>query len=114
MELFSRYTAWAGYMGFRLAAAAVDEAQAESELETVQAKILLSSWGGVKTDRVTVARAERESHPDVIRLRDAWLKAKAYRKMLQSLHENVERELQTVSRELTRRTTPPEKRRHDP
>lgn len=114
MELYTQCTAWAGFMNTRLGAAEVDEHEAEAALNYVLARLLVENWTSPKDDRITVAKAERETNPEVIDKRDKWMQAKAYRKMLQTLFENTERSAALLSRELTRRTAPLERRRNGP
>jgi hypothetical protein len=110
MELFRSLTAWAGYMGFRLAAAEVDEEQYEAELRMTTSQSLLQHDLGGRDTKVTIAKAQVDVEPEVAKKRQALLTARAYRKMLQRLFENVERSIFLVSRELTRRTSGTDRR----
>jgi hypothetical protein len=103
MELFSLYVSWQNYIAVRVAQAEIAEAEAQTKLTVDQATALVKSWTGTKEDRVAVARAERELHPEVREQQDRYNTARAHRKMLTTLAENMERAAMVVSRELTRR-----------
>ena len=103
MELFSRYVSWQNYIAVRVTEAEIAEAEAQTQLTVDQAQALLGSWSGTKEDRVALARAEREVHPKVQEQQARFNTAKAHRKMLATLAENMERAAMVVSRELTRR-----------
>lgn len=113
MNLLARYTDWASFLNVIVAQAEIDEAEAAGDLETKGATIMVKNWGGTSGDRVTLAKAQRETDPDYLAMRAEHAKAKAYRKMIGSLYENVDGEKFTVSRELTRRIgrEPAERRR---
>jgi hypothetical protein len=113
MELFSKYIAWQNYIAVRVTEAEIAEAEAQTELSVDQAQALLGSWSGTKEDRVALARAEREVHPKVIEQQSRYNTARAHRKMLSTLADNMERAAAVVSRELTRRVgREPVERRH--
>ena len=103
MELFSKYVSWQNYIAVRVAEAEIAEAEAQTKLNVDQATALVKSWTGTKEDRVAVARAERELHPEVQEQQARYNTARAHRKMLSVLAENMERAAMVVSRELTRR-----------
>jgi hypothetical protein len=104
MQLFSKYIAWQNYIAVRVTEAEIAEAEAQTVLTVEQAQALLGSWSGTKEDRVALARAEREVHPKVREQQARYNTARAHRKMLATLAENMERAANGVSRELTRRT----------
>jgi hypothetical protein len=113
MRLFSLYIAWQNFIAVKVTEAEIVEAERQTELTVGQAQALLGSWSGTKEDRVALARAEREVHPEVIKQQDAYNTAKAHRKMLSTLADNMERAAAVVSRELTRRVgREPVERRH--
>ena len=60
---------------------------------------------GANGDRVTYARAQVAADPRIVALKDVVEEAYAYRKLVESLAANVERDASLVSRELTRRTS---------
>lgn len=103
MELLARYTAHASYIGTMVAMAEIDEAEAENNMETVGATIMVKNWGGTSADRVSLAKAHRETDPEYLKARAVHSEAKAYRKLVSRLYDNVDGEKATISRELTRR-----------
>jgi hypothetical protein len=113
MQLFSQYVTWQNYLALRVTEAEIAEAEAQTELSVDQAQALLGSWSGTKEDRVALARAEREVHPKVVEQQARYNTARAHRKMLSTLADNMERAAMVVSRELTRRVgREPLERRH--
>ena len=105
MEMFVAFSAWAGFYGVRVAQAEVDEQEAENFLRIEEAKATVRNWSGLSDARVTIAKANRDMDAKVVDQRDELLKLKAFRKVLATLHENVTRDMNLVSRELTRRTS---------
>jgi hypothetical protein len=103
MQLLSGYTQWASYLGIVVAQAEIDEMEAENNMETLGAQIMVANWKGTSADRVTLAKATRETDPEYLKARTAYAEARAYRKMVCRLYDNVDGEKATVSRELTRR-----------
>jgi hypothetical protein len=103
MTLFMQFTAWTNYAAMALAEAEVEEAQAESRMGFEEAQSMVALWTGDKTDRVTIARAQRNLNPKVQRAVQELLTAKATRKMTAVMFTNCERCAQLVSRELSRR-----------
>jgi len=100
MELFSTYVIWQNYLETVHVEAEVAEAQAETDVKIFEAT---SMTGWDPKDKVTFVRAERDSDPEMVRLRRDFEQAKAYRKMLGVLCGNMERGAALLSRELTRR-----------
>jgi hypothetical protein len=102
MQLFAEYTAWQNYAAVQFAEAEVAEATAEANVRYVEASAMVKGWGGTK-DKVTVAKAELANDPEVERARNTVLGAYARRKMTKVIHDNCERCVALVSRELSRR-----------
>lgn len=103
MQLLSEYTQHASYVGVVVAQAEIDETEAFNNMETFGAQVMVKNWGGTSADRVTLAKAARETDPEYLKLRAEHSRAKAYRKMVGRLYDNIDGEKFTVSRELTRR-----------
>lgn len=103
MTLLSEYTQWASYLGTIVVQAEIDEQEAENTAETLGATIMVKNWGGGRDDRVSLAKAHRETDPEYLKARAVWAEAKAYRKLIGRLYDNVDGEKATVSREITRR-----------
>lgn len=104
MLLFTALTSWADYAGTRAAAAMVDERAAESNLEIQEARTLLNSHDPKSKSPVTFAKAQRLLDEEVSEHRTKYEAAYAYRKLVEVLAANTERDAAAVSRELTRRT----------
>lgn len=102
MILYSLLTAWADYTSTQVSCAQVDERAAEKSLSHSENLLMLAH--GDKGDRVTFARAQVAADPHVIALKEEVEKWHAYRKIVESLLGNIERDAALVSRELTRRT----------
>lgn len=103
MGLYQKYVAWSDYISVQVSCAQVDERNAMRNLEMHEnASLLMLQARGKK---VTEARNEMKSDPALEAWRDAAFGAEAYRKMIESLLNNCERDASLISRELTRRTT---------
>lgn len=112
MDLFRMYTAWSSYASTNLAIGVIAERQALARLKKHEAFALIEAWGdGTNaagtgrnaTKKVTVERARKYTSIDVQELNQEVLNTYAYRKMMETLHGNIQGELFAVSRELTRR-----------
>lgn len=105
MELFVELTAWTDHLSSQLAIAIVDEREAERAVSLAESKAMLDYWKGGSGDRVTVVKAQIATDPKVLDLIKEQDEKYAYRKILETLYQNVERDSAVVSRELTRRTS---------
>lgn len=104
-RLFSKLTAWTNYVATQLAAAQIDERAAEKSLETETAKLMiLRSSSTVKTP-VAAMKADVAGSPEIIKLSDELDVLYAYRKMIEVMFFNLERDSSLISRELTRRAS---------
>lgn len=104
-ELFTRLTAWTDYIASQLAMAQLEERAAQKKLDFTENTMLVKRMGAqVKGERVTTVKAEVSVHPDVVSLDNEYEEKYAYRKLVEMLLNNHERDLQLVSREITRRT----------
>jgi len=114
MELFTELTSWASYMAGQLACSQIDERASQRILDLAVATALLSGWKGGSDARVTVAKATIVTDVEVQRLRQTLDERYAYRKLVEVLSTNVERDATLVSREITRRgTSEPRRNRSD-
>lgn len=105
MDLFVQFTAWNDYLSGARAIAAINEREAESSVSAFESQIFLNEWKGGSAERTTVVKHKVASHPDVVDLKHDQDTKYAFRKMLETRAEDVERNSQVVSRELTRRTS---------
>lgn len=103
-DLFTRLTAWQNFAAMQLAAAQVDETVLEKKRDVAYAK-LMAGTERVKGERVAVLKAQVNGDPYLEKLDSALQRAYAYRKMLEAIYNNFDREITLVSREITRRTS---------
>lgn len=105
-HLFSKLTAWSNYIATQLAAAQIDERFIEKKLESASAKIMVTRMGQKTTgERITAIKAEVAIDPKILGLAEKVEAAYAYRKMIEVMFYNLERDTALVSREITRRST---------
>lgn len=102
MEMFTELTSWVDFLAVQVAASQIDERSAERELSTAEAVELMSSQ--VK-EPVTKAKARISLLPHIQALQDSLDERYAYRKCIEVIAENVQRDAALLSRELTRRTS---------
>ena len=105
-ELFSTLTAWSNYVATQLSAAQVDERSSDRALEVASARLMVTRMTQKATgERITAIKAEVSIDPKVLKLSEDLDKAYAYRKMIEAMFYNLERDTALVSRELTRRAS---------
>ena len=104
MNLFAEFSAWAGYAAVKVAEAEAAEEDVESDLKVAEAKFIITKME-VDEEKITTARLQRDSDPEVIRLAKELRRRRAVRKLLTTYFNNYERSAATLSRELTRRGT---------
>jgi type IV secretory pathway protease TraF len=104
-ELFTKLTAWTDYIASQLVHAQLDERAAQKLLEYQENILLVKRLGaGVRGERVTTVKAEIAIDPEVVSLSNQYEEKYAYRKLVEMLLNNHERDLSLVSREITRRS----------
>lgn len=104
MDLYTEFMSWVSYMKAQLVQAEIDEDRESNLCKVVEAKVLIEQWGAdVKGERVTIAKARRDTDSRVVTQTDNYLSARAYRKLVEALFESCERGAQLLSRELSRR-----------
>lgn len=104
MHLFSELTAWSDYVSAQCAIAQIDERDAQRSLDLAEAQATGRHWTGGSGDRVAVMKKKVAEDDDVIRALDTLDERYAYRKLVEVLAGNLDRDIALVSRELTRRT----------
>jgi hypothetical protein len=114
MSLYGEYMSWMSYAKAELVQAEIDEERVANDLKIIEAEVLIGQWGATtKGDTVTLAKARRDVDPDVTAQQSKHLKARAYRKLVDSVFERCERGAQLLSRELSRRISmAPQERRN--
>jgi hypothetical protein len=103
-QLFTRLTAWTDYVASQMTMAVLEERAALKKKDFTENTMLIKRMGAhVKGERVTTVKAEIAVHPDVVVLDNDYEEKYAYRKLVEMLLNNHERDLMLVSREITRR-----------
>lgn len=95
------FTRWADYLNVQLALAEATEATAVRIARRIRDLKMLSIEAG--RGEVMRAKADAALSAEVVEAEEEEAQAKAYRKLMQSLYENLERDAALFSRELTRR-----------
>jgi hypothetical protein len=104
-ELFTQITAWTDYISSQVVMAQLEERNALRKKDMLENTLLIKRMGAhTKGERVTTVKAEIAVHPEVVSLDDDYEQKYAYRKLVEMLLNNHERDLQLVSREITRRS----------
>ena len=104
--LFTRLTAWTDYIASQLTMAQLEERAALRKKELLENTMLVRRMGAsAKGERVTTVKAEIAVHQDILDLDNDYEEKYAYRKLVEMLLTNHERDLQLVSREITRRNS---------
>jgi hypothetical protein len=104
-EKFTVLTAWADYAASLLAIAQVEERAAQRKLSFKENTLLVSRLGSAtKGDRVTLVKAQIATDPEVLALSQEYEDKYAYRKLVEMMLSNYERDIALISRELTRRS----------
>lgn len=103
--LFTQLTAWSNFVAGQLAAAQVDEHVLNKKKDSLEAKLFLDKDNSkVKGERVTLIKAQVAADSRIEDLDNQLTHAYAYRKMVEVVANNFERDVALVSREITRRT----------
>lgn len=104
-ETFTVLTAWADFAATQLAIAQVEERAAVRRLSFLENRLLVERMGAAaKGDRITLVKAQIAIDPDVQELSQEYEDKYAYRKLVEVMLSNYERDIALVSRELTRRS----------
>jgi len=105
MMLATKYMENYSFIRTQVAAAALAEMEAENAYTTAEAKALLSKTTGKSTEKATMLKSAVMTDPEMVELSAAKMNTYAYRKMLETMQDNLERYYSLTSRELTRRTS---------
>ena len=104
MNKYSEFIAWTSYAKADMVQAEIAEEQTANDLKTIEAKVLIEQWGAdAKGDRVTIAKARRDTDQRVLLVQRLHQQSRAYRKLVESVFDRCERSAQLLSRELSRR-----------
>ena len=104
MVLATKYMENYSFIRTQVACAALAELEAENAYEMSHARGLMLKTTGKTTEKSIMLKAAVLSDPDTIKLIQDKTHAYAYRKMLETMQDSLERYYYLVSRELTRRT----------
>jgi len=105
MMLATQYMENYSFIRTQVAAASLAEMEAENAYNTAEAKAFLAKTNGKSTEKATMLKAAVSIDPEIVELNAVKLQTYAYRKMLETMQDNLERYYQLTSRELTRRTS---------
>lgn len=103
MRLFQEYNAFLSFVAAQLACAQIDESNAKKRLDYSEA-ILMEEYSMPKMT-VSAIKSKVMADESIIKLAQAHSQAYDYRKGIEMMHTNVERDCAFISRELTRRTS---------
>jgi hypothetical protein len=104
-KLFTQLTSWTDYIASQNALAILEERAALKAKEYKENIMLVKRMGSqAKGETVTIIKAEIATHPDIVALDNTYEEKYAYRKLVEMLLTNHERDLSLVSREITRRS----------
>lgn len=104
-HLFTKLTAWTDYIASQVTIAQLDERAALKKKEQLENTLMFKRMGAqAKGERVTAIKAEIAAMQDVVDLDNDYEQKYAYRKLVEMLLNNHERDLALVSREITRRS----------
>ena len=104
-EMFTILTGWADYLASQLVQAQLREREAQRALEMKENVMLITKMNGAaKGATVSLAKAQIATDPEIVKLGDIHEERYAYRKILEMMVSNQERDITLVSREITRRT----------
>ena len=105
MVLATKYMENFNFMRTQVACAALAELEAENRYSVAEARALLGKTNGKTTEKATMLKAAVITDPDIEEMSRIKMQTYAYRKMLETMQDNLERYYQLTSRELTRRTS---------
>jgi len=104
-EMFTILTGWADYMASQLVQAQLAERDCLRKAEFAESKALVRlTTGAPKGTTVTLIKAQIDTDPEIVDLRDKYEEKYAYRKILEMMLNNQERDITLVSREISRRS----------
>jgi hypothetical protein len=104
-EMFTVLTGWADYMSSQLVQAQLAERDSLRKAELAESRMLvIKTTGAPKGTTVSLIKAQIDVEPDILNLRDKYEEKYAYRKILEMMLNNQERDITLVSREISRRS----------
>lgn len=113
-EKFTQLTAWADYIASQVALAQIEERAAQRQLDITENKLLVQKMATAgRGDRITLVKAQVSVDDRVLELAQTLEEKYQFRKLTEMMLSNHERDLQLVSREITRRTNDQRANRKD-
>ena len=103
MIMCSKYMENMNFIRTQSAVASLSEIEADNAYETAVSKGLLGKTTGKSTEKSALLKASVITDPEIVALAEAKELAHAYRKMLETFLENVDRCYSLANREITRR-----------
>jgi hypothetical protein len=104
MNLYTEFMAWVSYTKSELVQTEIEEDRKAHILKVTEARAIIDQTvEKVKGDTVTLAKARRDIDEFVLEAQDAYLSARALRKLTEAVFDRCERGAQVLSRELSRR-----------
>jgi len=105
MVMASKYMENYNMMRTQTACAQIAELEAENAYDLAEARALLSTSSGKSTEKAGLLKAAVLAQPDIQEKLKTKSYTYAYRKLMETTQDNMERYYGLVSRELTRRTS---------
>jgi len=105
MRLYTHFSAYSDYVNTQLACAVIDEKEAQRNIDYAESEAMLRHQSTNAKTTVTIIKALVDGDPTLGELRQDALNKYSYRKMLETMANNLERSSSVCSRELTRRTS---------
>lgn len=105
MRLYTHFSAYSDFVNTQLACAIIDEKEAQRNIEYAESEAMLRHQSANAKTTVTIIKALVDGDPTLSDLRTDALNKYSYRKMLETMANNLERNTSVCSRELTRRTS---------
>lgn len=106
MELFVRFTQWNDHLAGAQAISIINEREAQRALDNAEDAAMMANWTGAKGgDKITIIKAIIGASQSIQDLKQDLDIKYAFRKLIETKTQEVERDSQLVSRELTRRTS---------
>lgn len=106
MVLYTHFVIFSDFVNTQLSCAVIDEKELDRQLSGLESAKMMkyTASAGTKAS-VTAVKALVEDDDDIRKLKIQHIQKYAYRKMLETLANNSERDSAVCSRELTRRTS---------
>lgn len=104
MEIASKYMENYNMVSTQVACAFIAEAEAENDYDYLEATMLMGKSSGKSTEKAVLLKAQVLADPQIQAKKDVKMSAYAYRKMIETILNSLERCYNLSSRELTRRT----------